>query len=32
MLAAALNLIPSNVVTDVEIIAPSIIKGGKPRG
>jgi hypothetical protein len=33
MLAAAVNLIPRNVIIDVEIIiAPSIIIGGKPRG
>ena len=32
MLAAAQNLISVSVLVDVEIIAPSIIIGGKPRG
>jgi hypothetical protein len=32
MLANAQNLIPANVIVDVEIIASSIIIGGKPRG
>jgi hypothetical protein len=32
MLAIAQNLIPANIVVDVEIIAPSIIISGTPRG
>jgi hypothetical protein len=32
MLARAQNLIPVNIIVDVEIIAPSIIIGGTPRG
>jgi hypothetical protein len=32
MLAAAQNLIPISIIIDVEIIAPSIIINGKPRG
>jgi hypothetical protein len=32
MLVKAQNLIPLSIVVDVEIIAPSIIIGGKPRG